>query len=973
MKEYLENYEEVLKAQNSSDQGLSTGEAEKRLAQYGKNKLKEAKKDSILKRFLKELSDPMILILIAAAIISGITAFYQGESFADVIIIIAVVIINAVLGVVQEGKAEAAIAALQEIAAASSKVLRDGKIVTLKSEDLVPGDIVVLEAGDAVPADGRIIESASMKIEEAALTGESVPVNKAAELLSLGGQKDIPLGDRKNMVYMGSTVVYGRGKAVLTGTGMDTEMGKIASALAQAKDEETPLQLKLNQLSKILTVLVLGICAVIFAVGLMRSGFNGSSILNSFMVAVSLAVAAIPEGLAAVVTIVLSIGVTNMSKRNAIIRKLTAVETLGCTQIICSVAAIPEGLAAVVTIVLSIGVTNMSKRNAIIRKLTAVETLGCTQIICSDKTGTLTQNRMTVVDHVTDDEKELETAMALCSDSEWDAEAGQAIGEPTECALVNDAAKNGLLKPELKAAWPRVGEAPFDSMRKMMSTVHKAADGTIIQYTKGAPDEVLKRCTRAMVNGFAVEMTDEIRASILAANKSMADRALRVLCAAAAKRDWSSMPESTEPEFLEQDLTYVGLSGMIDPVRPEVKTAIAECREAGIRPIMITGDHKDTAVAIGMELGIITSPDQAITGAQLDDLSDEEFARRITEFSVYARVQPEHKVRIVNGWKARGKITAMTGDGVNDAPSIKSADIGVGMGITGTDVTKNVADMVLADDNFATIVSAVEEGRRIYANIRKAIQFLLASNLAEVLAIFFSTLIGFTILKPVHLLAVEEGRRIYANIRKAIQFLLASNLAEVLAIFFSTLIGFTILKPVHLLWINLITDCFPALALGMEKSESDIMRQKPRDPKEGIFAGGMGFDVFFQGFIVTVLVMVSYLVGHYVESGVWEFVNSPDGTTMAFLTLSMVEIFHSLNMRSRRGSIFTLKTHNNFLFGAMVVSLILTTAVIEVPFLAAAFEFTPIGLHEYAIALGLAVLIIPIMEVVKAVQRKLGK
>ena len=447
MKEYLENYEEVLKAQNSSDQGLSTGEAEKRLAQYGKNKLKEAKKDSILKRFLKELSDPMILILIAAAIISGITAFYQGESFADVIIIIAVVIINAVLGVVQEGKAEAAIAALQEIAAASSKVLRDGKIVTLKSEDLVPGDIVVLEAGDAVPADGRIIESASMKIEEAALTGESVPVNKAAELLSLGGQKDIPLGDRKNMVYMGSTVVYGRGKAVLTGTGMDTEMGKIASALAQAKDEETPLQLKLNQLSKILTVLVLGICAVIFAVGLMRSGFNGSSILNSFMVAVSLAV-----------------------------------------------AAIPEGLAAVVTIVLSIGVTNMSKRNAIIRKLTAVETLGCTQIICSDKTGTLTQNRMTVVDHVADDEKELETAMALCSDSEWDAEANQAIGEPTECALVNDAAKNGLLKPELKAAWPRAGEAPFDSMRKMMSTVHKAADGTIIQYTKGAPDEVLKRC-----------------------------------------------------------------------------------------------------------------------------------------------------------------------------------------------------------------------------------------------------------------------------------------------------------------------------------------------------------------------------------------------------------------------------------------------------------------------------------------------
>ena len=882
MKEYLSSIEDVLKEQNSSEQGLTSSDAEKRLQQYGKNKLKEGKKASLFERFMKELADPMIIILIVAAAISGVTAFYEGESFTDVIIILAVVIINAVLGVVQESKAEAAIEALQEIAAATSKVLRDGKVVTLRSEDLVPGDVVLLEAGDAVPADGRIIESASMKIEEAALTGESVPVNKIVSILNLDGEKDVPLGDRKNMMYMGSTVVYGRGKAVITGTGMNTEMGKIADALANAKDEETPLQLKLNQLSKILTVLVVGICIVIFVVGLIRAaispeGITGDTFLDSFMIAVSLAV-----------------------------------------------AAIPEGLAAVVTIVLSIGVTNMSKRNAIIRKLTAVETLGCTQIICSDKTGTLTQNKMTVVEHAGDDEKELEIAMALCSDAELDPDTNDAVGEPTECALVNDANKNGLPKTTLKEEYVRVGEAPFDSMRKMMSTVHETKDHRFIQFTKGAPDEVLKRCTKALIGGKVVPMTDEIRNSVLKSNKEMADKALRVLCG--AKREWEAMPSSTEPEFLEADLTYLGLSGMIDPVRPEVKAAIVECREAGIRPIMITGDHKDTAVAIAKELGIITDASQAITGAQLNEISDDQFFNDIEKYSVYARVQPEHKVRIVNGWKAKGMITAMTGDGVNDAPSIKSADIGVGMGITGTDVTKNVADMVLADDNFATIVSAVEEGRRIYANIRKAIQFLLASNLAEVLSIFFATLIGFTIL-----------------------------------------------KPVHLLWINLITDCFPALALGMEKSESDIMKNPPRDPKEGIFAGGMGFDVFFQGFIVTVLVMISYIVGHYVESGVWEFVDSADGTTMAFLTLSMVEIFHSLNMRSRRGSLFTLKTHNKFLFAAMIASLILTTAVIEIPALANAFDFTPIDLDEYCIALGLAVLIIPIMEIIKFIQRKLGK
>jgi len=880
MKAYLESCADVLKEQRVGEEGLSGEEAAKRLAEYGPNKLQEGRKKSLLERFLGELADPMIIILIVAAVISGLTAFYSGESFTDAIIIMAVVIINAVLGVVQESKAEAAIEALQEIAAATSKVVRDGKQIVLRSEELVPGDIVLLEAGDAVPADGRILSSASLKIEEAALTGESVPVNKFIDMLSLGDAKDVPLGDRKNMMYMGSTVVYGRGKAVVTGTGMNTEMGKIAGALAQAEEEETPLQIKLNQLSKFLTALVLGICAIIFAVGLFRAagseaGITGATLLDTFMVAVSLAV-----------------------------------------------AAIPEGLAAVVTIVLSIGVTNMSRKNAIIRKLTAVETLGCTQIICSDKTGTLTQNKMTVVERAAGDEKLHMIAMALCSDAKYDEEAGEAVGEPTECALVNDAAKAGMKGESLYGAYPRVGEAPFDSMRKMMSTIHRTKDG-LVQFTKGAPDVVLGRCSHALVDGRVVPMTDAIREDILAANKKMADKALRVLCA--ARRDWSAMPESLEPEDLEKDLTYIGLSGMIDPVRPEVKDAIALCRGAGIRPIMITGDHKDTAVAIGMELGILENASQAITGAQLDEMDDGMLARNIEKYAVYARVQPEHKVRIVNAWKAQGKITAMTGDGVNDAPSIKSADIGVGMGITGTDVTKNVADMVLADDNFATIVSAVEEGRRIYANIRKAIQFLLASNLSEVLSIFFATLLGFTIL-----------------------------------------------EPVHLLWINLITDCFPALALGMEKSEEDSMKRPPRDPREGIFAGGMAFDVFSQGAIVTVLVMISFIIGEFMESGNWAFVSSHDGTTMAFLTLSMVEIFHSLNMRSRRGSIFAMKTHNKFLYGAMIVSFVLTTAVIEVPFLAAAFEFTPISLAEYAIALGLALLIIPIMELIKAVQRAMG-
>ena len=876
MKEYLQDASAVMEAQGTSESGLSEAEAAARLEKYGLNRLQEGKKTTFLQRFLGELADPMILILIAAAAISGITAAVAHESFADVIIILSVVIVNAVLGVVQESKAERAIEALQEISAATSKVVRGGHQQTIRSEELVPGDIIVLEAGDAVPADARIIESASMKVEEAALTGESEPVNKFIEMLGAGEGADVPLGDRKNMVYTGSTVVYGRGRAVVTGTGMDTEMGKIAGALASAKEGQTPLQLKLNQLSKVLSFLVLGICAVIFALNLVRMYPNISAMgmLDTFMVAVSLAV-----------------------------------------------AAIPEGLAAVVTIVLSIGVTNMSRRNAVIRKLTAVETLGCTQVICSDKTGTLTQNRMTVVEHTGTDEKLLATAMALCSDAELEGEA--AVGEPTECALVNYAHALGLDKPQLKQEQPRVGEAPFDSMRKMMSTVHQRGAG-YIQYTKGAPDEVLSRCSTAWVDGKTVPMTDELRKEFLRDNRFMASRALRVLCA--ATREYDALPERFDAESLERELCFVGMTGMIDPIRPEVLDAIAKCRAAGVRPVMITGDHRDTAVAIGTQLGIIEGPQQSMTGAQLDAISDEELERRVENCFVYARVQPEHKVRIVNAWQKKGKITAMTGDGVNDAPSIKNADIGVGMGITGTDVTKNVADMVLADDNFATIVSAIEEGRRIYANIRKAIQLLLASNLSEVMAIFAATLMGFTIL-----------------------------------------------KPAHLLWINLITDCFPALALGMEKAERDSMTRPPRDSREGLFAGGMGLDIAVQGALVTLITLAAYFIGHFMEAGAWEIANSPDGMTMAFLTLSMVEIFHSFNMRSLRGSIFRMEGHNAFLWGAMLLSLVLTTAVIYVPFLRNAFGFTEISAVEYAVAMALAISIIPIVELIKFVQRRWEK
>lgn len=897
MKHYLSSVEDTFNEVRSTDDGLSSAEAKKRLEENGKNKLDEGKKESLIVRFLKQFADPMIIILLVAAGISAVTSVFNNEFPSDVIIILFVVIVNATLGVYQENKAEKAIEALQEMSAATSKVLRDGRLVHVKSEELVVGDVIILEAGDAVPADARVFESASLKIEEAALTGESVPVDKFIEIINLGEAKDVPLGDRRNMTYMGSSVVYGRGKAVVTATGMDTEMGKIAGALAQAEDGQTPLQKKLAGLSKVLSFAVIGICIFIFAFGIVRNIVTGQPvnfefILNTFMIAVSLAV-----------------------------------------------AAIPEGLVAVVTIVLSIGVTTMSKRNAIIRRLTAVETLGCAQIICSDKTGTLTQNKMTVVDSYTDDGELLAKGMALCTDVSVDAD-GNVEGEPTEAALVAYALSKDLNKNDLEKEMPRVAEAPFDSMRKMMTTFHKTSEG-VIQFTKGAPDVVLGRCTKILKDGQVRDITAEDRKAIISANKAFADRALRVL--ALSYNRFDSVPEFKAPEDVEYSLIFCGLVGMIDPVRPEVKDSIVECRQAGIRPIMITGDHKDTAVAIAMELGIIHNPDEAITGAELDEISDEEFETAVEKFSVYARVQPEHKTRIVNAWRKRGMITAMTGDGVNDAPSIKSADIGVGMGITGTDVTKNVADMVLADDNFATIVSAIEEGRRIYDNIKKAIQFLLGSNMSEVLSIFF------------------------ANI-----------------------FGFIILEPTHLLWINLVTDCFPALALAMEKGESDLMKRAPRKSTDGIFAGGVGIDVIYQGFLVTVLTVTAYVLGVMMAAGrvmnlldVFAVNDAADtlflhqnGMTMAFLTMSMCEIFHSLNMRSQRGSLVKMilkGNHNKYLALATLGSLVLTTAVIYIPFLAKAFDFAAIDIKEYATALGLAFMIIPLVEIIKACQRAIAK
>lgn len=883
MSYYLKSKEEVLKEVESSPEGLTTQQANERVEKYGKNKLEEPPKKTFIQKFFSSLVDPMIIMLLVAATISTFTTIYQNvvnnanESYADLFIILFVVVVNTILSVIQEDKAEEAIGALKEMTAATSKVLRDGKQVIVKSEDLTIGDVLVFEAGDAIPADCRILESYSMKVEEAALTGESVPVNKLVDVLMLKDNSlDIPLGDRRNMLYSGSTIAYGRGKAAVVAIGMDTEMGKIASALSQQEDEKTPLQKKMSELSVTLTKIVIAVCVIVFVFGVARDlifSNNGDifgTVLNTFIIAVALAV-----------------------------------------------AAIPEGLPAVVTVILSIGVTAMSKRNALIRKLTAVETLGCTQIICSDKTGTLTQNKMTVVDTFTNDVHLLATGMALCSDAKIDPEKKQAIGEPTEAALVNFAYKHDLPSYTLIQQQPRVGEAPFDSMRKMMSTVHKYKEG-YIQYTKGANEIVLSHCDYYLdENHQVVKLTEEVKTEITHKAKEYADRALRVL--GLGYRLYEEKPANFDSENLENDLIYVGFTGMIDPCRDEVYDAIKECESAGIRPVMITGDHIDTAVAIGKDLGIITDASQAMLGSQLDSLTDEQLKEVVQKTSVFARVQPEHKTRIVRAFKDLGNVVAMTGDGVNDAPSIKAADIGVGMGITGTDVTKSVADMVLADDNFATIVNAVEEGRKINDNVRKVLQFQISSNMTEVLVVFISSIF-----------ALE------------------------------------VLSPTHLLWINMVTDSLPGLALGMEKAEEGVMKRKPRPSNESVFSNGAGLDIVLQGIYMATIILTSFFIGYKMDGHL-------NGMTMAFLTINLAELFHAISMRTQRGSLIKLKTFNWWLFGALTLTFLLNIALIYVPAFEVLFDFAPINFTEFMIALALAFSVLPVLEVYKFIMRTIDK
>ncbi len=897
MQYYLEECAEVLKDLKTSEQGLDPKEAQARLEKNGKNVLKEEEKRSMGRKFLDSVTDPMILMLLGAALVQVIVTVLETRgnftigSFTDVFVILAVVIINAVMSLVQENKAEAAMAALMQMTAETSKVVRGGKVVVVKSEDLVVGDIVHFEAGDTVPADCRIIECHSLKAEEAALTGEALAAEKLVNaLMCADGQDSVPLGDRTNMLYSGSTVVYGRGTGVVTATGMDTEMGKIAGVLRLAEKEQTPLQRRMAELSAFLTKLVIGICIIVFAVGCIQSVVLSSAPFSWELL-----------GANAVGSLVAAIAL--------------------------AVAAIPEGMPAVVTIVLSIGVTDMAKHHALIRKLTAVETLGCTQIICTDKTGTLTQNKMTVVKEETSDSKLMAAAMALCSDAEINPGEEKSTGEPTEAALVDYAFKLGFPKYELAKAQPRVGEAPFDSDRKMMTTIHKTDNG-YIQYTKGAFDMVIGCCSGYLKDGKTVPITQEIMDGIAKTNRSYADQALRVL--AAAYRTYDSMPEDTSPEKLEQSLTLICLYGMIDPCREEAYDAIRKCKAAGIRPIMITGDHKDTAVAIGKDLGILKSADEAALGSDLDKYTDEELIEVVSRYSVYARVQPEHKTRIVNAWQARGMVTAMTGDGVNDAPSIKKADIGIGMGITGTPVTKSAADMVLADDNFATIIRAIEAGRKIYENILKVLQFQLSTNLAEVLIIFFASILNFTIL-----------------------------------------------TPVHLLWINMITDTLPGLALGMEKAEGDLMKRKPRAKNESIFANGAGAGMLWQGVYLAAIEIAAYYIGYYLENGSFTgIVNGSwceNAVVMAFLTVSFSEMLCALNMRSRLGSIFRremLENINWWMVGAMAITAVMTLATVFLPGFKELFGIHgTISAKEFLVCAGLALSTLPVFEAGKAIQR----
>lgn len=859
----------TLELLQSHPAGLSEEEAQKRILTYGKNQLETGKKKSLLVLFLEQFKDIMIIILLIAALISGLT----GE-ITDSLIILVVVILNAILSVIQENKAEKALEALKKMSSPYARVKRDGMIKEIKSEDLVPGDIVIIEAGNLVPADLRLLESYSLQVEEAALTGESLPVEKTTEKID---KKDLVIGDRPNMAYANSNVTYGRGIGVVTATGMNTEVGKIAGHLAQVESQETPLQKKLKELSKYLTIAIIIISIIIFAVGVL----NGREYLEMFLTAISLAV-----------------------------------------------AAIPEGLPAVITIVLALGVQKMARRNAIVRKLSAVETLGSTQIICSDKTGTLTLNRMTVKEVYLNDKQIYSdgfskeepgsdlfiSSMVLCNDSQFNREQDAAepfLGDPTETALATFGLNKGYSKDEMEKQYPRIGEIPFDSNRKLMSTIHSFPDGIYV-FTKGAPDVLLDRCTHLWSNGKIQSLEPDEYMRIQTANKNMAGKALRVL--AVAFKRIQSIPSPLTSEQVEHNLVFLGLVGMIDPPREEAKDSVRICVEAGIRPIMITGDHKDTATAIARELNIIQKNDQVITGAELNQMTDQEFEEKVQHYSVYARVSPEHKVRIVKAWKKHDKVVAMTGDGVNDAPALKAADIGIGMGITGTEVAKGASTIVLADDNFATIV-----------------------------------------------VAVEEGRKVYNNMRRAIQFLLSSNLGEILTIFIGTMLGWTVLLPIHILWVNLITDTFPALALGVEKAEKDIMKQKPRDAKASFFSDKVGLHIILQGMFKGLLTLLTYYIGY-------TFYSKEIAITMTFMTLGLIQLFHSLNVRSNTHSIFKLGLFTNpALIGAIIIGAVLQLVVIFTPFLRDLFKVEWLNLEQWAIVLATSLAIIPVVEIGKLI------
>ena len=879
---YTQGEEEVLKSLDTSVDGLSTAQAKERLDAYGFNELDEGEKRSLLSKFIDQFKDLMIIILLVAAALSVITEGMHG--LTDACIILAVVVLNAAFGVYQEGQAEAAIEALKNMSSPMARVRRDGHVVEIDSRELVPGDIVLLEAGDVVPADMRLLEAASLKIEEAALTGESVPVEKdVTETV----EAEAGIGDRVNMGYQNSNVTYGRGTGVVTNTGMYTEVGKIADMLANADESQTPLKQSLEQLSKTLTYLIVAIALVTFLVSVF---IRGEQPLEGLMVAVALAV-----------------------------------------------AAIPEGLPAIVTILLSLGTTTLAKRNSIVRKLPAVETLGSTEIIASDKTGTLTMNQMTVekvyangqlqsADTELGADNTTLRIMNFANDTKVDPD-GKLIGDPTETALVQFGLDHNFDVRDVLKSEPRVAELPFDSDRKLMSTIHKEADGTYFVAVKGAPDQLLKRVTRIEINGEVRPITDEDKQAILTTNKDLAKQALRVLMM--AYKTTSEIP-TLESEVVESDLIFSGLVGMIDPERPEAAEAVRVAKEAGIRPIMITGDHQDTAEAIAKRLGIIDpndTEDHVFTGAELNELSDEEFQKVFKQYSVYARVSPEHKVRIVKAWQNDGKVVAMTGDGVNDAPSLKTADIGIGMGITGTEVSKGASDMVLADDNFATII-----------------------------------------------VAVEEGRKVFSNIQKSIQYLLSANMAEVFIIFFATLFGWDVLQPVHLLWINLVTDTLPAIALGVEPAEPGIMTHKPRGRQSNFFDGGVFGAIIYQGIIQTILVLAVYGWGlvfpeHHTQGAI-----HADALTMAFATLGLIQLLHAFNVKSVYQSVFKVGLFRNNTFNwAIPVAFVLLMATIVVPGFNNLFHVSHLSLTQWLAVIVGSFLIVVFVELVKAVQRALGK